>query len=206
MINLNEYFEKVYCINLDRRPDRYKIVTEEFKKFDMKGVERYSAIDGNILENNSPLLNGELGILETHYNIIKTCKENNVKNVLIIEDDVYFTNEITLIEDYLKLVPNDWDLLYFGGNHTYGTPPIKINDKVLKLNFSVALHCVAINQSIYDAILTLLPLKKKQVDSYYGQLQNGYNGYCFYPNIAKQKADFSDIQNKFVDYNNYFLN
>ena len=204
MIKLNDYFEKNYCINLDKRTDRYANVEKEFFKFGIEGVERYSAIDGDTITNDSPLLNGELGILETHYNIIKSCKENNIKNVLILEDDVYFTEEINKLNDYMELVPKDWDLLYFGGNHIYGQPPTKINDKILKLNFTVALHCVAINESIYDAILAVLPLRKKQVDSYYGQLQSGYNGYCFYPNMAKQKADYSDIQNKFVDYSNYF--
>jgi GR25 family glycosyltransferase involved in LPS biosynthesis len=206
MINLNEYFEKIYCINLERRLDRYESVLNEFNKFNIQGVEIYSAIDGNTIINNSSLLNGELGILETHYNIIKSCKEHGVKNVLILEDDIYFTEEINKLNDYMQSVPKDWDLLYFGGNHIYGNPPTKINDKILKLNFTVALHCVAINESIYDAILAVLPLRKKQVDTYYAQLQSGYNGYSFYPNMAKQKADYSDIQNKFVDYTNYFLN
>ncbi len=204
MVNLDKYFDRVYCINLDKRPDRYELVKKEFDKFGITNVQRYSAIDGTTIVNNTPLLAGELGVLQTHYDIIKKCKEEGLKSVLIMEDDVYFTDELNKLDEYMNMVPNDWDLLYFGGNHVYGTPPQIVNDKILKLNFTVALHCVAIKDTIFDTILEVLPNKLKQVDGYYGNLQKAYNGYCFYPNMAKQIAGFSDIQNRTVDYSNFF--
>ena len=45
MKTLNDFFEKIYCINLNRRMDRYKECVEEFKKINAN-VERFSAIDG----------------------------------------------------------------------------------------------------------------------------------------------------------------
>jgi glycosyl transferase family 25 len=203
-MELKKYFDKIYCINLDRRPDRWKKVQKEFEINNIKDVERYSAIDGNTLINNTKLLNGELGILETHYNLIKKCKEDNLNNVLIIEDDVCFTSEFKNFEDYISKVPDDWDFIFLGGNHVYGIPPIKINDKVLKLNHTVSLHCVVIKNTLFDVILNILSKKTKQVDSHYADLQKVYNAYCFYPNLAKQLVDFSDIQNKVVDYEHFF--
>lgn len=150
------------------------------------------------------LMSGELGILETHFNLIKKCKEDKLNNVLIMEDDVFFTNEFKNLENYMSKVPNDWDFILFGGNHVYGKPPIKINDKVLKLNHTVALHCVVIKNTMFDVILNILNKKTKQVDAHYADLQKGYNTYCFYPNLAKQSVGFSDIQNKVVDYNLFF--
>jgi len=205
MVNLSKYFDKVYVINLDRRPDRYEAFKKEIAKYGIENVERFSAIDGTtIMGNNIPLLAGEIGVLESHLEIIKKCKEDGLKNVLILEDDVYFSNEILKLDEYMNNVPSDWDFIYFGGNHVYGQPPKYINDKIVKLNFTVALQCVAINSSMFEIIEAILPKRKKQVDAYYAELHNRFNAYCFYPNMAKQTAGYSDIQNRNVDYSNYF--
>jgi len=204
MIDLKKYFDRLYCINLDKRPDRYEDAIAEFNKFNIVNVERFSGIDGSLIKNDSRLLSGELGILETHNSIIKKVKEDLLNSVLVMEDDVYFTDEINNVDEYMKAVPDDWDFIYFGGNHVYGQPPVKINDKILKLNFTVALHCVAIKSTVFDEIIELLPRHNIQVDGCYGNLQKKYNGYAFYPNMAKQRNGFSDIQNRNVDYTTFF--
>ena len=206
MVNLNKHFDKIYVINLDRRPDRFETFKKELSKYDINDVEKFSAIDGSKIEIiNSPILSGELGVLESHLEIIRKCKEENIKNVLILEDDVYFTDEVLNLDDYMSKVPSDWDFLYFGGNHVYGQKPELINDKIIKLNFTVALQCVAINSSMFEIIEMVLSKKQKQVDGYYADLHNRFNAYGFYPNMAKQKAGFSDIQNRNVDYSNFFI-
>lgn len=205
MIDFSKYFDKTYVINLDRRPDRYEAFKQELTKYNIKDVERFSAVDGTtILLNNIPLLAGEIGVLETHLAIIKKCKEDGVKNVLILEDDVYFTEDIHKLDEYMNLIPKDWDFIYFGGNHIYGSPPELINEKIMKLNFTVALQCVAINHTMFDIIEMILPKMKKQVDTYYAELHNRFNAYGFYPNMAKQTTGFSDIQNRNVDYSIFF--
>lgn len=205
MVDFSKYFDRVYVINLDRRPDRFEAFQAEMSKFGIENIERFSAVDGTtIMANNIPLLAGEIGVLESHLEIIKKCHEDGVENVLILEDDVFFTEEITRLDEYMSSVPNDWDFIYFGGNHLYGQPPLKVNDKVIKLNFTVALQCVAINKSMFETILAILPKRRKQVDAYYADLHNVFNAYGFYPNMAKQVAGFSDIQNRHVDYTGFF--
>ena len=207
MIDLKKYFDKVYVINLDRRPNRLEIFNTQISKYFINNIDRFSAIDGStVMPNKIPLLSGEIGVLLSHLEIIKECKKNNVKNVLIMEDDVYFTDEAKKLDEYLSLIPSDWDFIYFGGNHVYGQPPQLINEKVIKLNFTVALQCVAINSSMFDFIETILPNMRKQVDAYYAELHNRFNAYGFYPSMAKQLAGYSDIQNKNVDYSNFFKN
>jgi hypothetical protein len=204
MLDFNRFFDKTYVINLDRRADRYNQFLSELKKHDISGVDRYSAIDGSNYVSDYGLLSGELGILMTHHAIIKECIDKNVDNVLLLEDDVYFTDEIANVEDYMSKVPSDWDFIYFGGNHKYGTPPELINDRVIRLNYTVALQCVAINKTMFEIIDSILSKKRKQVDAYYAELHDRFNAYGFYPSMAKQMVGFSDIQNRNVDYNNYF--
>jgi GR25 family glycosyltransferase involved in LPS biosynthesis len=205
MVNFNKYFDRIYVINLDRRPDRFKSFQKEIDKYGIKNVERFSAIDGSTISPiNNKLLIGEIGILQSHLEIIKKCREDGLNNVLIMEDDVYFSDEILKLDEYMESVPRDWEFLYFGGNHFYGKQPELINDKIIKLNYTVALQCVAINSSVFKVIESILPEMQKQVDTYYADLQNTFNSYGVYPNIAKQVAGLSDIQNKNVDYTNFF--
>lgn len=204
MVDFKKHFDKIYVINLDKRVDRFETFQKEMEKYSIHGVERFPAINGKLIEYNGSLLFGEIGVLMSHFEIIKKAKEEDLNNVLILEDDVFFTDEILKLDDYISNVPKDWDFIYFGGNHVYGQPPIKINEKVLKLNFTVALQCVAINKQMFDVILAILPKMAKQVDGYYANLHNVFNAYGFTPNMAKQMVGFSDIQNRNVDYSNFF--
>ena len=200
---IEKYFDKIYCINLDRREDRWKETSEELNKWGLSEcVSRYSAIDGNTLSNDTVINNGELGILNTHIKIINEAKENNYKNILILEDDIEFTEEIENIDEYMSLIPSDWDMIYFGGNHNkhMGNNINLINDKIIKLNETYGIHCVAINNSIYDLILEVINRKSKPIDVYYADIQKSYECYGFNPSMALQRESFSDIQNKNVNY------
>jgi glycosyl transferase family 25 len=204
-MSFNKYFNNIYCINLDKRTDRWEKFLAEIKQINLENVNRFSAIDGNNIINGTNLLNGELGVLLSHYELIKLAKEKNFDNILILEDDVVFTHTASKLDEYMEKIPQNWDFIYFGGNHIYGREPQKINDKVIKLNHTVALQCIAIKNTMYDVILEVLGKKKKQVDAYYADLQKPFNAYGVKPNIAIQREDYSDIQNKIVNYNHFFI-
>jgi glycosyl transferase family 25 len=209
MINLTKYFDKTYCVNLNRRPDRWEKVKQEFNRIGVSGIERYEAIDGKDydwtnIKYNPSLLVGELGLIETHINLIKDAIKNNYSSILIFEDDVYFTDEINKIEEYMSQLPDNWDMLYLGGNHIYGPPPPKVNDKILKLVKTYTTHAIAIKSNLFETIIAMTEGRKKQIDVYYADLQTVYNVYGFTPNMALQTEDFSDIQNRHVNYTNYF--
>ena len=202
-MSLKKYFDKIYCINLDRRTDRWNETQTELKKWGLEdGVVRYSGVDGNSLKNETQIKDGELGILNTHINLINESKEKGYKNILIMEDDVEFTNNIELLDEYMSLIPNDWDMIYFGGDHNQhmGKKINYLNDKIIKLNETYGIHCIAIKDTIYDLILQLVKHRKKAIDVYYADIQKNYNCYGFNPSIALQRVSYSDIQNKIMDY------
>lgn len=198
-MNLNHYFDKIYCINLDRRKDRWEESIKEFTKWGiLDQIERVSAIDGTKLLNNEfHIKNGELGLIETHLKLILDAKNKKYKNILLIEDDIEFTNEINNLTLYFDLLPNDWDMLWFGGNHNkhMGSKLNFINEKIIKCHNTYSTHCVAINYSVYDILIELLNKRQKPVDVYYSDIQKLYKCYSFYPSIAIQRPSFSDIQN-----------
>lgn len=206
-MKLFERFDKVYLINLDRRPDRLENFQQEVEKYDLGDYEKISAVDGQSLDiskYNTNLNPGEIGVILSNLQIINNAKSNNYKKILIIEDDCYFTEEVKNIEEYFMLLPDDWEMLYMGGNHNTHMgipPPIKVNQKIQKLHSSFSAHLVGIKSDMYDFIEKSLKNLKEPLDVSYARLQKSFNAYSFFPAIAKQKSDYSDIQNKKVDYN-----
>lgn len=199
-MKLNDYFDKIYCINLDRRTDRWEKCKAEFDKFGIE-VERFSALDGNTLTyNNQRLKSGEVGLIRSNLELIKKAKENKYKNILIFEDDVEFTNNFNeKFEKYIKQVPEDWSFLYLGGNHVGGTVPI--NRNLHRVIHSYTTHAFAINAKIYDVIIDVLQKETEPVDVTYALLQKNNPSYVFRPHLAWQAEGFSDIVKENVNYN-----
>jgi GR25 family glycosyltransferase involved in LPS biosynthesis len=205
-MKLFERFDKVYCINLKRRPERLLEFQQEVEKFDLGSFEVFPAIDGNNIKKTrtNSLKPSEQGLIESNLEIIKSCIKNKNKDVLIIEDDCVFTEEVLNLEDYFDSLPEDWDMLYMGGNHNTHmniNPPTIINDKVCKLHHTFSTHFVAIKNTLFTELEFILSISNEPLDVTYTKLQKDKNVYSFYPAIAKQRVGYSDIQNKTVDYN-----
>jgi GR25 family glycosyltransferase involved in LPS biosynthesis len=205
-MKLFERFDKVYCINLRRRPERLEEFKQEIEKYSLGNFEIFNAVDGkDIKQTRSPKLKqSEQGLIESNLKILKDSIKNNLKNVLILEDDCIFTDEIKNIDEYFKLLPEDWDMLYMGGNHNTHMnmkPPTIINEKVCKLHHTFSTHFIGIKNTIFQELEFLLSITHEPLDVTYTQLQKNKNVYSFYPAIAKQRIGFSDIQKQNVDYN-----
>jgi len=203
-MKLFERFDKVFCINLDRRKDRLESFVNEVEKYDLGNFDRISAVDGLTLNQKSPNINSaELGLILTNIKILEISIQKNYNSILILEDDCKFEPEILNIESYFKQLPEDWDMLYMGGNHNTHmgiSPPTKINDKVIKLRNTYSTHLVGVKSKMFTIIKDLISKKNKPIDVFYSELQTKFNVYSFYPAIAKQKQGFSDISKINVDY------
>ncbi len=205
-MRLFDRFDKVFCVNLDKRTDRLLNFENQVKKYDLGEFSRVSAIDGSTIDvkkYTNKLRAGELGLVMTNLEIIKESKKNNYRNILIVEDDCFFSEEIKNIEEYFNLLPSDWDMLYMGGNHNTHMrvpPPIEVNEKVVKLHSTYSTHFVGIKNTLYNHIESIISKYQEPLDLSYVRLQKSFNVYSFSPAIASQIVDFSDIQNNITDY------
>jgi glycosyl transferase family 25 len=181
-----------YCINLDRRPDRWARSREVFASNGIM-VERFSATDGGYSET---LRAGEVGILRTHKRLIAHAEELFLDAVTIFEDDVEL--DLTHFVQYMAQVPNDWAFVYLGANHQ--RPIQHVSPNVARIVGSYALHAVIIRSSVYDAILRELEEEVEPVDVTYARLHERYPAYVFRPHIAWQRPSYSDILNTDVNY------
>jgi len=218
---INDYFSKIYCINLDRRPERYAQSVEEFKKIDAN-VQRVSGIDGNTADPPIGIGTGAFGLVLTHVNLIKEAVKYKYNNILIFEDDVIFVNNFNeIFNEKIKFLPEDWDLLYVGGNHILYVNGFDLitgdkNFKVTKENYKTlnyelsrspctyCTHAIAISSRIYDRMLNKIKQSPTSpIDNIYYQAQmEGCNAYTFLPSLALQRAGYSDIENQYIDYAN----
>ena len=62
-MNPFDFFEEIYCINLDHRTDRWKLAQEEFDQLGILGkVQRFSAIKHD---------DGRVGVIKSNLEIVK---------------------------------------------------------------------------------------------------------------------------------------
>jgi GR25 family glycosyltransferase involved in LPS biosynthesis len=193
-IMINNFFEHIYCINLEKRFDRWEECQKEFEKLSIKNVEQFDATDGHSLPNYR-IRPGEAGIVASNMRLFQDAIQKNYSNILVLEDDVEFSLDTNHL---LSQIPEDWEILYFGGNHSMGTPQI-INDKIAVANKTLAAHAIAFKKCVFEKLLELMNFNE-QIDITYAYNLHLFKSYVFYPSIAWQKAGYSDINNDFVNY------
>jgi GR25 family glycosyltransferase involved in LPS biosynthesis len=212
-MKLNEYFDKIYCINLDKRTDRWEECQKIFSKHGLE-VERFSAIDGSKENYNLGYpYDNELAGAISHTKVIEKAKNLKFKNVLILEDDVDF---IPLLEETFSKVieelPKNYDGILFGGNHVGGFR--QSTENIVKINRSYALHAYGLNSESFEFTINYMNNKIKNTinkgkesiktsvaaDFFMADLHSMGNWYCFRPHLAWQRSGFSDIQNAIMDY------
>ncbi len=115
---LQDFFERIYIINLPERVDRRRAITRELEEFGIspscKKIEIFPAIrptDAGAFPNI-----GTLGCYLSHLEILRQVQKQGLKNVLILEDDVCFSKRFKLEEKQLiaQLVSVKWDMIYLG--------------------------------------------------------------------------------------------
>jgi hypothetical protein len=202
MKTLNDYFDKLYCINLDKRTDRWNLAEPEFQKHGLN-VERVPGYDGSKLNLEFPpeIKEGAVGCSLSHLFTIKLAKQNKLDNFLLLEDDVVFDDGINeKFFSVLDQVPDDWDMLYLGGQHFHGMDMPQVNENVYKCVYTLAAQSVGIKHTVYDYFIDKLMDITKINDLHYAESHKEINAYVIIPHLTWQRNSFSDIEKVNVDY------
>lgn len=154
--NINDYFDGIYVINLDRRLDRKESMTRKLEQFGIS-AEFFRAYDGqllkpfvdpNILVRRTP---GYLACLLSHIEVIKNSYAKGMESILILEDDAIFHKNFS--QEFEKSInqlvwqnKNDWDLFYLGGAHFTGNYSITGNNNDMR-----GINDETRNSQIWDA-------------------------------------------------------
>lgn len=120
--------DKIYFINLDRRPDRYEHVLKQMSNnnVNFNNILRIKAIDGNEYEftkeekdmfinsdfRTQPYAKKIMGNQLSHYYILKDMIKNNYKNIVIFQDDIILIdNFMDHLNKVLENIPNDAEII-----------------------------------------------------------------------------------------------
>lgn len=217
------FFEKIYCINLISRTDRWNNCQNQFSKFGIYDVQRFDAVKYNH-PKLSAKANGRMGCLLSHYKIIKEAKLKNYSNILVLEDDFIFLKEPdefnTKLKKSLDELPADWDIFYLGCYFVKGydyEPAEKFSDNLVKVNTGFCTHSIAYSSKGMDKILKNFKINSESDILYFAEEYDSIDWYfvkelqhennCFASNelLSSQAAGFSDIEGVYLNYEDKLL-
>jgi GR25 family glycosyltransferase involved in LPS biosynthesis len=201
-MNIGSYFDRVFCINLDSRPDRWEDASKEFEKHSLQ-VERIPGIDGSKMNLDFPpeIKEGAVGCALSQFFAIKYAKQLGLNKFLLLEDDIQFVeNANELFDQYILEVPSDWDMLYLGGQHFHGMNLKQVSEHVYKCEYTLAAHSVAFNCTVFDRFINKLIDITKPCDVHYAESHAEINAYVIIPHLTWQRNSYSDIEKVNVDY------
>lgn len=171
-------FDRIYCINLDRRPDRWARVQAELARVGL--LARVERVPGVVDAD------GAVGCRDSHRECIRRAHAAGAEMVLVLEDDVVFVDEPRApLRDALAELDEDpaWDALYLGGQCT-ALPASR--GRHLYRGRMVQAHAIVLHRRAFGrALHATVP-----VDIWYELTLRAYG---IYPPIAFQASDFSDI-------------
>ncbi len=219
MNNPFNFFDKIYCINLKERTDRWEECLKNFKKYD---ITNYEQVEATKITSQLPnKRRGQIGCAISFSKIFDTAIKNNNEKILIFEDDFEFVDDkenlFNKLNNSINDLPQDWDSLFLGGTlvNDYGHIPIKkYSNTLYKLNSAHCLHAVAFSKK------GLLKIKKffEKNENWYLDLINKYEAIdiffardyqyqtqTYIPNeiLCYQRVNPSNIENAIYDYSEW---
>lgn len=155
MITPNNFFDEVFCINLNRSTDRWLSISKRFKREEIK-IKRFEAIDGKKIQIFNEFSSQKKKVssckinqfiyanIKSYLNLFKLIQEKQYQKVLIFEDDVLFHKDFKILFDKQanESIP-DWNIWYLGysliqnkpsGNFAIGLNTSRIETLIQQLN------------------------------------------------------------------------
>jgi glycosyl transferase family 25 len=199
--------DKVFYINLDDRIDRRNEVEQEFlSRLNFSNFYRFNAIKKE---------RGALGCLFSHLSVLREMLINNWNSIMICEDDIEILTNRESIDLHINLfLDNDsFDILCLGNNcgdfntiddnFNRGFDSLTTSCYVIKKHMVLPLMKLFIND---DNDLINTPFENvvnedKIIDVEWKTIQSSYSFVLPTVRQLKQRSSFSNIENRYVDYN-----
>jgi glycosyl transferase family 25 len=200
-----DLLQHTFFINLEHRTDRLHHLLEELKKVNIT-AERFNAIK---------TASGNIGCTLSHIKCLEIAKQRAYPFVFICEDDIQFTNPQVFLENLHKFYNMyksgfQWDVLIVGGNTC---PPFQpINEFCVRVYNVQTTTGYIVQKHYYDKLINNFkdglqmlirePHNKKvySIDIHWKHLQTQDNWFITVPLTVNQYYDYSDIEEKVVDY------
>ena len=166
-------------------------------------AQRFEAID---------MPNGAIGCSTSHLTILETAKANNWDHVLIVEDDILFTNPNLFIQQFNKFLSNhtDFDVVLIAGNNI--PPYVNIDDTCVQVKQCQTTTGYLVKSHYYDKLIQnykngimgqiIQPNERSlyAIDRFWFNLQRLDKWYLIVPLTVAQREDYSNIEKRPTNY------
>ena len=195
-----------YCINLDRRLDRWLAVSEEFRKHEIYDVVRWPAVDARdvevpedsrkLIEHNASAI---LACAMSHLSVIREAKKQGHQEVCIFEDDIQLSDRFHDRMRYIESLDLSFDQLYLGG-HGFTRQPYYNIPNIYRIKQCGGTYAYIIRHTVYDYVLNTWTYQSGMDEWFDYFLQKNYIALAHVPLLVGTQPNFSDVANHFADY------
>jgi glycosyl transferase family 25 len=201
--------QHAFYINLASRPDRKDHVEKQLHSIGIHSFTRFNAIK---------MTNGAIGCSMSHLQILQLARKENWNHVLIVEDDILFTNPavfVTQFDAFLSNHSNDCDVVLVAGNNfgdytTVDSTCVQITKCQTTTGYLVQRHYY--DKLIHNIKTGLLHLMREPhnhrlyaIDKFWFQLQGIDKWFLITPLTVTQREDYSDIEQRATNYSQVML-
>jgi GR25 family glycosyltransferase involved in LPS biosynthesis len=168
---LNNFFDKIFYINLDKDTERNSNILFQFMKYDITNFERVSGVEFqeipdksywrnfNLNALNEKYILGSMGCRASHKKIMDISIERGYNKILILEDDIFFNEDPNEILNKNLHQLDSWDMLYFGGSIEE-----HFNGQI------VGAYAYGLNRKLIEETYFMLPTSGMEVDNFYAKI------------------------------------
>lgn len=223
----------IAVINLDNRPERWAATQAELAAFPgIIPATRISAVRGSDLpgfgvrpwfrgRNSDLRWASRVGCTQSHRKTMAYAREKGWRRFLVLEDDVSLQPlqgvSMNKLQQVLFNREDQWDVCYMGFSKAVG-PALMLNDlgnhHLFQVTGCYTTHAYLVRERARDWILAQLPpdsgawrwhAQHRIIDRWYVRhLSQALRVLAVSPSVVTQRAGFSDIAQRQVDYSNAF--
>lgn len=192
--------DRVICINLDRRADRWAdFLASAAPHIPANRIERFSAFDAqNLLIpswwKGTP---GGYACTLSHRFAISRAFAAGAESALIFEDDAMLAPDFgARLPAFMSSVPQDWHLLYLGGQHRVRFKPFPVCDGVVRCRHTIRMHAYVVHRRGAQVVHDHIARTPRICDQALADIHPRLPTYAPTRWMAAQRADFSDVESR----------
>lgn len=201
MSPLDNYFDAIFCINLDRSPDRWEHAQAEARRHGIATMRRFPAVDWldyqGLPENlRKGMANAMYGCTASHGRLLSHIACSTWDRVLVLEDDWEVLSEVADLQSRFSalenFVPKDWDLLYLGAHYADHPFIERINEHCFRVNEIKTTSSYAITRR-HAALVAPLMVGGNAPDDVLSGMNPHCKAYCIEPRLMGQYENKSTV-------------
>jgi len=205
LITPNDYFDDIYCINLNQSVDRWKTVQERFRREKIhvtrfEGIEK-SSVEQDFLQHKKNVPSTKIDKLG-RYTVWRAFKRlfnhilDNTKaeRILIFEDDILFHKDFAvLFDEKVRKLPVDWEFWQMGATQTrwVNIDLSKTKDFYKPNGFTFGMFGVALKRDFLKDYIDLYNQGIRFNDDFFCSIVERKNAYISYPYLIGHNTGWS---------------